>query len=76
MIACRPCICLDGCFLKTLVGGTLLSAIGIDGNNQMFPISWAIVEGENENSWRWFIEHLLEDINIVDGFGLTLVSDQ
>ena len=50
----RPCICLDGCFLKTLVGGALMSTIGRDGNYQMFPICWDVVEGENENSWRWF----------------------
>ena len=31
--ACRPCICLDGCFLKTLIGDALLSAIGRDVNN-------------------------------------------
>ena len=43
---CRPCICLDGCFLKTLIGGALLSAIEKNANNQMFPIAWVVVEGE------------------------------
>ncbi|KAF2297416.1 hypothetical protein GH714_023265 [Hevea brasiliensis] len=47
---CRPCICLDGCSLKTEVGGALLSAVGRDGNSQMFPISWCVVEGETEHS--------------------------
>ncbi|KAF2297435.1 hypothetical protein GH714_023482 [Hevea brasiliensis] len=47
---CRPCICLDGCSLKTEVSGALLSAVGRDGNNQMFPISWCVVEGETEHS--------------------------
>ncbi|WOL14218.1 hypothetical protein Cni_G22998 [Canna indica] len=50
---CRPIVGFDGCFLKTFLGGQLLSAIGINGNNQMFPISWAVVEGENYDAWRW-----------------------
>ncbi len=29
---CRPIISLDGCFLKTPLGGQLLSTIGQDGN--------------------------------------------
>ncbi|XP_050207528.1 uncharacterized protein LOC126656947 [Mercurialis annua] len=41
---CRPILCVDGCFLKTLVVGALLSAVARDGNNQMFPVAWAIVE--------------------------------
>ena len=35
---CRPLIGLDGCFVKGEYGGQLLSAIGKDGNNQMFPM--------------------------------------
>ena len=37
---CRSFICLDGCFLKGPFGGQLLSTIGRDRNNQMFPIAW------------------------------------
>ncbi|CAL1394692.1 unnamed protein product [Linum trigynum] len=29
----------------------LLTAVGKDGNNQMFPIAWVVVEGENRDSW-------------------------
>ena len=73
---CRKVIGLDGCFLKTIAKGLLLSAIGKDGNDQMYPISWAVVEGENENSWKWFIELLMENLEIVDGNGWTIISDQ
>ncbi|PKH85073.1 hypothetical protein CRG98_049997, partial [Punica granatum] len=73
---CRPVISLDGCFLKTHLGGQLLSAVGRDGNNQMFPIAWAVVEGENEDSWRWFLHRLTYDLGISDGFGWTMLSDQ
>ncbi|XP_057811287.1 uncharacterized protein LOC131025510 [Salvia miltiorrhiza] len=73
---CRPIIGLDGCFLKTHLGGQLLCAIGKDGNNQMYPIAWAVVEVENEACWRWFLGILLEELGIHDGNGFTLISDQ
>ena len=73
---CRSVIGLDGCFLKTITKGIMLSAIGKDGNDQMYPIAWAVVEGENENSWKWFIELLMDSLEIVDGSGWTIISDQ
>ncbi|XP_073125331.1 uncharacterized protein [Henckelia pumila] len=53
---------LDGCFLKTTYGGQLLVAVGRDGNENIFPISMAVVQVENYDNWRWFINELLEDI--------------
>lgn len=47
---CRPILGFDGCFLKTVCGGQLLSAVGRDGNNQMFPVAMAVVETENGDS--------------------------
>ncbi|XP_078438200.1 uncharacterized protein LOC144708658 [Wolffia australiana] len=73
---CRPVIGLDGCFLKTELKGQLFNAVGRDGNNQMFPIAWAVVEGKNQTSWTWFISLLIRDLGIVDGYGWTIVSDQ
>ncbi|WOL00776.1 hypothetical protein Cni_G09489 [Canna indica] len=67
---------LGGCFLKSEVGGQLLSVVGRDGNNQIFPVCWDVVEGENEDSWRSFLIRLTEHLGIVDGFGLTIISDQ
>ena len=66
---CRKVIGLDGYFLKTETKGQLLSVVGKDGNNQMFPISWAIIEGENQTSWTWFIQLLMVDLEISDGLG-------
>ncbi|XP_078442494.1 uncharacterized protein LOC144712171 [Wolffia australiana] len=72
----RRVIGMDGCFLKTELKGQLLSAVGKDGNNQMFPIAWAVVEGENQSSWTWFIQLLMNDLGMVDGNGWTIISDQ
>ncbi|XP_047978418.1 uncharacterized protein LOC125220303 [Salvia hispanica] len=46
MEGCRRVIGLDGAFPKTYLGGILLSAVGTDGNNQMYPIAWVVVEVE------------------------------
>ncbi|KAL2899948.1 Transcription initiation factor TFIID subunit 1 [Bienertia sinuspersici] len=54
---CRKVLCLDGCFLQTFLGGMLLSAIGRDANEQMYPLAWAAVEGETNASWQWFLPH-------------------
>eukprot|EP00256_Glycine_max_P068192 XP_025982787.1 uncharacterized protein LOC102664952 isoform X1 [Glycine max] len=60
---CRPLIELDDCFLKGEFGGQLLTAVGKDGNNQMFPIAYAIVESENYSSWKWFVDLLIVDLD-------------
>ncbi|XP_050219968.1 uncharacterized protein LOC126670310 [Mercurialis annua] len=73
---CRAVLCVDGCFLKTLVVGVLLSAIARDANNQMYPVAWAIAEAENEETWTWFMELLISDIGFGEGLYLTLISDQ
>ncbi|XP_057431191.1 uncharacterized protein LOC130724048 [Lotus japonicus] len=60
---CRPLIGLDGCSLKGMYGGQLLAAVGKNGNNQMFPIAYAVVEAETKDSWQWFLNLLLADLN-------------
>ncbi|XP_047943147.1 uncharacterized protein LOC125189985 [Salvia hispanica] len=73
---CRRMIGLDGAFLKTYLGGILLSAVRTYGNNQMYPIAWAIVEVENEVCWTWFINILVQELNLGEGVGITIISDQ
>ncbi|XP_071731309.1 uncharacterized protein [Rutidosis leptorrhynchoides] len=73
---CRKVIALDGCFLKKPNQGELLTAIGRDGNNHIFPVAWAIVIVENKVNWSWYIELLAADLEVEGGVGLTLMSDQ
>lgn len=47
MAGCRWIIGLDGCHLKTHLGGQLLCAIARDANNQMYHIAWGVVGVEN-----------------------------
>ncbi|XP_017241153.2 uncharacterized protein LOC108213876 [Daucus carota subsp. sativus] len=73
---CRPVLGLDGCFLKTVTGGQLLSAVGRDGNHCILPVAIAVVENENYESWKWFLQLLIDDLDLGEGTGKTLISDQ
>ncbi|KAL0284809.1 UNVERIFIED_CONTAM: hypothetical protein Scaly_2838700, partial [Sesamum calycinum] len=74
---CRPLICLDGCHLKTYCGGILLCAVGIDGNNCMYPFAYAVVEKEKKSTWLWFLELLMNDLEIpTDSDKWTIMSDK
>ena len=72
---CRPVIGLDGCFLKGIVRGEVLAAVGRDANNQIYPIAWVVVGVENKATWKWFIDLLMDDIDGGLGAGITLLSD-
>ena len=63
---CRPLIGLDGCFLKGDQKGQILSAVGRDANDNMYPIAMAIVETESKDSWSWFLDCLLKDLGPVE----------
>ena len=71
---CRPNISVDGTFLKSKYGGTLLAASTIDGNNQIFPLAFSIVDSENDASWRWFFENIKNSLG--DREDLVVISDR
>ncbi|XP_077247615.1 uncharacterized protein LOC143887412 [Tasmannia lanceolata] len=76
LAGCRPFIGLDGCHLKGPWGGQILSAVGKDANDHMFPIAYAIVEAELKESWTWFLTTLLNDIGQMETHGWTFISDR
>ncbi|CAI9268137.1 unnamed protein product [Lactuca saligna] len=72
---CRRVIGVDGCSLKGLCRGEVLSTIGRDANNQMCPLAWTVVAVENKANWKWFLDLLLEDLDMGQGRGLTIISE-
>ncbi|CAI9261002.1 unnamed protein product [Lactuca saligna] len=56
--------------------GQLLAAVGRDANNHIYPLAWAVVAVESKETWKWFVDLLLDDIGMGNGHGLTLISDQ
>jgi hypothetical protein len=51
-----------------------LIAVGRDPNDQYFPLAFGVVETETKESWRWFIQLLLEDVGQHNRF--VFISDQ
>ncbi|KAL0400135.1 UNVERIFIED_CONTAM: hypothetical protein Sradi_2356800 [Sesamum radiatum] len=73
---CRPFIGVDGCHLKGPYGGVLLTTVGVDPNNNQFPLAYAVVMSENKDNWEWFLTLLKEDLNIVRDDAYTFISDK
>nr|KAJ0221806.1 hypothetical protein LSAT_V11C200052110 [Lactuca sativa] len=75
-IGCRKVIRLDGCFLKGQVQGELLTSIGRNANNQVFPIAWVVVDVEKKDNWTWFLELLRDDLVTTRNFLLYKLRNQ
>ncbi|XP_061993462.1 uncharacterized protein LOC133711345 [Rosa rugosa] len=72
----RSVLGFDGCHLKSCYGGQLLTAVGLDANNTTGVLAYAMVEMKSKDSWEWFLDLLVKDLNIRDEGGWTFISDK
>ncbi|KAL5563434.1 hypothetical protein UlMin_033181 [Ulmus minor] len=72
----RPLVGVEGCHVKGPYIGQLLSVVGEDSNNFMFLIAYSIIEQENKDSWAWFLNLLMTDLEIDTGRGWTFISNR
>ncbi|XP_010445707.1 PREDICTED: uncharacterized protein LOC104728429 [Camelina sativa] len=70
----RRVIVVDGIYLTGKYEGVLLIACAQDGNFQIFPLAFGIVDSECDASWDWFFTKLSECIS--DEYPLVVVSDR
>ncbi|XP_016185320.1 uncharacterized protein LOC107626950 [Arachis ipaensis] len=71
---CKPLIQVDGTHLYGKYKGTLLVAVAQDGNQNIVPIAFALVEGETANAWHFFLRNLRTYVVRKDGVGM--ISDR
>ncbi|KAL2248474.1 UNVERIFIED_CONTAM: hypothetical protein Sindi_2699700 [Sesamum indicum] len=73
---CRLVICVDVCHLKGPHKGILLTAVGLDPNNNLYPIAYAVVQRESTDTWEWFLTMLKQDVCIQRDSEYTFISDK
>ncbi|GJU69080.1 mutator type transposase [Tanacetum coccineum] len=56
--------------------GQILTAVGVDANNGIYLIAYAIVKAESKASWCWFLNLLGEDLGIESNFNYTFISNR
>ncbi|GJS75705.1 heat stress transcription factor B-4-like protein [Tanacetum coccineum] len=75
--ACRrDMLGLDGAFMKGPFPGQVLAAAGLDSNNGIYPLTYALVEVESKSSWCWFLQCLGDDIDLHSNSNFTFISDR
>lgn len=52
--ACMPFLGLNGGHLKGPYGGKLLGTVVTNGNDDIYPVAWVVVEAENSDTSNWF----------------------
>ncbi|KAL5551824.1 hypothetical protein UlMin_002000 [Ulmus minor] len=73
---CRKIIGLDGCFVKVFHKGQLITTVGVDPNNQMYPIAYAVVEAKTRETWYWFLENLQSNLQLHNSHGVAWITDK
>ncbi|KAL0715629.1 hypothetical protein Bca4012_064951 [Brassica carinata] len=58
----KRAIAVDGTFLKGKFNGTLVAACAQDEDYHLYPLAFAVVDDENEASWKWFFRGLKQMI--------------
>ena len=54
----------------------MLTAIGIDPNDYIYPIAFGVVEVEFLTTWKWFLETLQQDLGIENTNPWTVMTNK
>lgn len=55
---------IDGCHLKGLYKGILLTAVTFDANSGVLPLTTVVVDIEKKETWQWFLQHCKYSLRI------------
>jgi len=60
IMGCRKMLFVDETHLSGPYEGTLLVRVALDADNHVFNVAYAVVEGETNEDWLWFLSTLYE----------------
>lgn len=72
---CKLVVCVDGTHLRGEYKGKLLIAVTQDVNNQILPLTYALVNEETIKSWDWFMYQLHYHV-LKDRYAVYVISDR
>ncbi|GJW12052.1 hypothetical protein Tco_1577879 [Tanacetum coccineum] len=55
--------------------GQVLAAVGLESNNGIYQLAYALVEAKSKSSWCWFLQCLGDDTDLQPYSNFTLISD-
>ncbi|KAL0366773.1 UNVERIFIED_CONTAM: hypothetical protein Sradi_3567400 [Sesamum radiatum] len=73
---CRPIYMCGWLSFEGTHKGILLTAVGVDPNNNLYPIAYAVVQKESTDTWEWFLTVLKQDVCIHRDNEYTFMSDK
>ncbi len=73
---CRNIISLDGTHTKAQHRLVLLIVSTLDGNGNILPLAWALVEFENEENWDWFLHGVAPFLEGMRKADAVVISDR
>ena len=71
---CRPVLSIDAAHLYGKYKERLLMATGLDANEQIYPLAFAIVYTESYETWSWFLRCIRH--YVTKRQGICIVSDR
>lgn len=73
---CLHLLFLDGAFLKSKHGGTILFCSTQDSNGSIYILAYAMVDGESIDNWEWFLGAVVGWIPGLNSDKYTIISDR
>ena len=67
---------LDACHTRSKFRMMLIVAVGIDANDNVLLLSWALVPIENKEWWTWYCKFLKECFQWMDSEAFVFISDR
>ncbi|XP_057739988.1 uncharacterized protein LOC130957117 [Arachis stenosperma] len=71
---CKPLMQVDGTHLYGKYKGALMVVVAQDGNQNIVPIAFAIVNGKTADAWEFFLTNLRRYVVTIDG--VDIISDR
>lgn len=71
---CRPLLFLDATSFRSKYHEVFLTATAVDGADNYLPVAFAVVDNDNIDAWKWFLDQLKTAVS--NSRSITVVSDR